>query len=203
MSKGHLDKHRWLTRQLEKNMPRQYVLDLIHGYSEWVVQWEKEDRDVYYLTFLFNHLRVQGEGALQIMHEEITRFYNTLLTRVARNPTRKSNQDRLPILIAFPDRPVSKRNGTLTLSQIRPNDGRHFHALVAIPSSSRLQVPLDKHIAENGNLYLGQRARIVEIHVEALYQAPDRVVDYSLKTAKRGLVSTDHILVLPRSLVEL
>jgi hypothetical protein len=75
------------------------------------------------------------------MNAEIERFYATLLTRVARNPRRAASRNKLPLLIGLPDRPVGKLNPTYYLSAIRPNDGVHFHALLAIPPESRLKVP--------------------------------------------------------------
>jgi hypothetical protein len=86
---------------------------------------------------------------------------------------------------------------------VRPNDGVHCHALLAIPPQSRLGVPLDVHVPRNSGLYYGPEKRIAEIDVQRIDAPKGRIVDYTFKHVKRGTFATDDILILPKSLTEI
>jgi hypothetical protein len=52
---------------------------LIVGYEEWISRFLNDDWQVYYITFQFNHLSFNQNGALEAMKKEIERFYTTPL----------------------------------------------------------------------------------------------------------------------------
>ena len=159
--------------------------------------------NVYLVTFQFNHISANQKTALDIMRKEIERFYVVLLSDVVRRPRRAAHLVNLPQLIGIPDRPTSKRISTHRLSDIRPNDGVHFHVFVAIPQVSRLKDDLITHIRQSKKRYLGNQGKITKIDVRPVSDLDGRLVDYTFKHIKRRLFFLDDILVLPRSHSEL
>ena len=179
------------------------VTDIIGAYCNWIKENIETGMKVYLVTFQFNHLGKNGIAALDIMRKEIERFYVVLLSNVVRRPRRPSLLVKLPRLIAIPDRPTSKRISTYSLSDVRPNDGVHFHAFIAIPQVSRLQEDLVKHIQRNKMRFLGNQGKIVNIDVRPIVDPDGRLVDYTFKHIKRRSFSLDDILILPKSQSEL
>jgi hypothetical protein len=179
------------------------VTDVISAYGNWIKENSENSLQVYLVTFQFNHLGKNGIAALEFMRKEIERFYVVLLSNVVRRPRRPSHLVKLPRLIAIPDRPTSKRISTYSLSDVRPNDGVHFHALIAIPKVSRLRGDLFKHIQRNKMRFLGNQGKIMNIDVRPIGDPDGRLVDYAFKHIKRKSFSLDDILVLPKSQSEL
>jgi hypothetical protein len=176
--------------------------EIINGYESWIRGNTENDNEVYLVTFQFNHLSSNGRIALEVMKNEIERFYATLVTNMVRRPRRASQLD-LPHLIAIPDRPVGKRVSTYRLADVLPNSGLHVHALVAIPCKSRLQEDFVEHIQQNDKRYRGNHRKITKIDVRRAVELNGRLVDYTFKHIKRGTFTFDDILILPKSRSEL
>jgi hypothetical protein len=136
------------------------------------------------------------------MQQEVQWLYSTLLTNIIRNPKRPKSI--LPILIGCPDRPVAKHTSTYRLADVVPNDGVHFHFILAVPPVNRLTIPLDTHIRQNMHIYRGRHEKISNFDLRQFSETRDgRVVDYLLKHVKRNTYTTDDILIRPASRTEL
>jgi hypothetical protein len=153
----------------------------------------------YFLTFRFEELGTTEEIALKRMRKEIEQFYAVLLPNVVRRlPQRGTPWVNLPQLIAMPDRPVASRVNTNGLAYTGPNHGLHYHAIVTIPKSSRLQEGLVEHIQHNKRRYCGKQGCLIKIKVRPILDCKRRSVDYTVKHIKRRTFSPDDILDLPR-----
>jgi hypothetical protein len=154
------------------------------------------------LTFLFTQLPGKRSAVIGQMKNEIQRVYSTLLTRVHRKP-KTASSDELPVLIAAADLPIHKRDRSSS-PIFSCNAGLHFHAILLIPSDSRLKEPADVHFRSNKRTYCGRLGAVSSIHVRPVSVSIEQVVDYLFKTIKRGSVTYDEaVLVLPRSEGEL
>jgi hypothetical protein len=91
----------------------------------------------------------------------------------------------------------------VTLADIWPNDGIHFHAILMYPKKPRLKGKLSRHIKQNRACYLGQHGKLAKIHVRRVKQLQGRMVNYLFKHIKRRTFSLDDVLILPRSIGEL
>jgi hypothetical protein len=182
---------------------KQSTSDLILGYTEWLHDLKNSDWKLYLLTFQFKHFGANSHHMLRSMHDEIERFYSVLLTRIVRRPRRLSQLDRLPRLIAVPDRPISKRRSDYRLADILPNDGVHYHGLFCLPPNNRLTESLVRHLRRHRKQYLGALGVLVNYHARRIRKLEDGVVDYVFKHVKRRSFSSDDILVLPKSHTEL
>ncbi len=158
--------------------------------------------NAYLITFMFNSLPGSTEGKLRQMNREIEHFYTSLITRIIRKPSQKSNLERCPRLVAFPDLPVSKRSKT-ALADVTINDGLHFHGVLLVPIKSRLKCELEVHLDANRRLYIGSHGKIRDIHIKKIAFDPKRVSKYVFKRWKRNPEFADWLLVLPRSQSEL
>jgi hypothetical protein len=174
--------------------------ELISGYVEWLQKYELRDHEIYFLTFLFQHLRLPEELVIDTMKKEVERFYSVLLTRIVRKP--QSDDACLPLFIAFPDRFVAKRKNSHTFANSRPNESVHFHALIAVPECSRLKTNLVTHLDIKKDLYLGVQGKMRELHAKRVDDLSG-IVDYTFKHFKRRTFSSDEILILPKSRSEL
>jgi hypothetical protein len=175
---------------------------LIRGYGTMVRQRVDVGRKPYLLTFMFTSLPGSPAAIVGQMRAEATRVFTTLITRVARRPTSPASVDLLPVMIAAPDMPVPKI--------VKPaadatslNAGLHMHGLLLMPPRSRLKVGADEHFRDHQGLYCGDRSRLDRIDVRPITHTPELVVDYLLKSVRRGRVSYDDILILPRAVAEL
>jgi hypothetical protein len=75
---------------------------------------------------------------------------------------------------------------------------------VLVPRKSRLGTGLKKHVRENERRYLGNHGKLRRVDVQRVKRGTEpEAVDYSAKTWRRGRMSMDEVLVLPRSASEL
>jgi hypothetical protein len=178
------------------NFSKKNKLILIDAYNEWIQSYIEFGWSAYLVTFMFLPLPGNQNSKIQQMKKEIESFYsNKLLYQVIRRP--KFNDDA-PILFAFADLPVGKKDKTTTIDAL-VNEGLHFHAIVLIPPKSRLSLPLHQYVASLSQAYLDQR-KLDRIHVQPFYSDKSfRVVDYVLKSMKGRLDYDDCILILPKA----
>jgi hypothetical protein len=157
----------------------------------------------YLMTFMFRQMAGSQNRINHQMRGRIEGVYASLLTRCLRKPN--SFGVGLPILVASPDWPVSKRdrNKAMTWDQITTNGGLHYHGVLVVPPPStklRLKVPIDQHFADHQGQYL-QYSPIERIEIHPI--VPDeihRVTDYALKGLKQNrLPDEECLLVLPKS----
>jgi len=154
------------------------------------------------MTFPFSQLPGPRGAVIQAMKDELHRVYSTFVTRTNRKP-RTASPDELPILIGTADLQVYKRDPTSS-PLVVCNGGLHFHGLLLVPPTSRLEIPVEDHFRDNQDMYLGKRRLIRELDVRPVTETHERVVDYAFKTILRGRVSYDDgILLLPRAHDEL
>ncbi|MGJ4902325.1 hypothetical protein ACQR0V_12200 [Bradyrhizobium sp. HKCCYLS2058] len=176
--------------------------DWLTGYSQIVSDRVRDGWSCYLLTFLFDQFPGSPAAVMAQMKDQVQRVYSTLVTRVHRKP-KTAPVDELPVLVGFLDRPVYKRD-RVTAPTSRCNDGLHLHALVLLPPTSRLKESLVDHFRDNESLYIRPGTSVQRIHVEPASSGHDRVVDYALKTTRKGRLSyEDAVVVLPRARSEL
>jgi tRNA(Leu) C34 or U34 (ribose-2'-O)-methylase TrmL len=70
-----------------------------------------------------------------------------------------------------------------------------------VPKQTRLKERLDLHFLRKHKLYVG--GKIYRIYAEPITSQAAFVTDYGGKAIKRRRFSTDHVLVLPRTVTEL
>jgi hypothetical protein len=167
----------WWSKTLRKRVKR-------HGWNAYLV------------TFMFNHIPGGSTVKLKMMQDSMCRFYSTLLTRVVRNPNSLSQLFNRPIMMAVPDYPVYKHK-KVSLQDAKINDGLHFHALLAVPSESRLKQDVGSHVQQYSGLYV--KAPIQRIHVDLIEAGNRRTIDYAMKSVKRQTCRWEDVLVLPKS----
>jgi hypothetical protein len=156
----------------------------------------------YLFTFMFNQLSGSVDVKVAQMQQEITRVYTKLLTRIIRMPRSPAWADFLPKAIIVPDMPVLKRSKQ-DIQDVSINDGLHHHGIIATPPWSRITESLDVHFRKHREMYFRGTRKLRKIHVQPIRHSPDEVVEYAMKSLKRGRFSNDHILLLPRSVSEL
>ena len=189
---------RWSTTS---NTDQHQIQLTIDGYTQLVTDRIKQGWSCYLVTILFQQLPGSRLTIISRMKQEVQRLYSTLITRVHRKP-RSASPDELPVLIGAVDLPVYKTDRSSS-PLVRCNGGLHFHALILIPDRSRLREPLQDHFQACAHLY-GMHGTISKIDVRPVTDGYERVVDYVLKTIKRGRVSYDEgVLILPRTRDEL
>jgi hypothetical protein len=201
----------WIIDHL--NFPHQEVLlthlfrkmsQCPHGTMEQVEKWTQEYLDLewtpYHMVFMFHHISGSEQEKIRQMHKEIARFYGKLASWVVRDPKAPKCAHLLPRGVFFPDRPCSTRLKQ-GLSEVKINDGLHFHGILLVPTKSRLKVPFLQHLRDKSKIYA--RGNIARIHAEPIWDHHQFVADYAGKAVKRGRLSYDDVLVLPRTRKEL
>jgi hypothetical protein len=175
-----------------------------HGTMEQVEKWTQEYLDLewqpYFLALMFHHISGSVQEKLRQMHKEISRFYGKLASWVVRDPKLPKLAHLLPRGVFLPDGLCYKRE-KLGLTEAKINDGLHFHGIILVPTRSRLKVPFLQHLREKSKIYA--RGNIARIHAEPIWDHHQFVADYAGKAVKRGRVSCDDVLILPRTGKEL
>lgn len=135
------------------------------------------------------------------MQTSVQTLYRKLVTRVQRLPTTRSGKMNVPIFISCGDLPVPKHEKK-KISEVRINDGLHYHAIALLPPRSR--VPnLAAHFVQKQQLYLADE-RLMSVSSTPITDTPAQVVDYVLKAIKSNRLDYDEaMLVLPRDMTEI
>jgi hypothetical protein len=175
-------------------------LALIRHYGQWVKQQIDYGWDGYLFTFVFNQLPGSLRAKGQQMEREILRWYGRLATRTVRKPRAPQWAPLLPKGIFVPDLPVYKKSKQ-DLRDVVINDGLHVHGIVLATRLGRISESLDVHFERNLDTYL--TANLRHIDVQRITRTPRYVTEYGLKGLKRPTFSSDHVLLLPKSLDEL
>lgn len=172
------------------------------SYADLIIQKIQLGYQCYIITFLFPKLTGSSESLIQQMKNQLERVYGTLVTRITRKP-KSADASKLPILIGAFDLPVYKITSSTTAGT-NLNGGWHFHALILVPTCSRLKQSLPDHFEIFNDLYTGYGKLIQAIDIRPVVETPERVLDYVFKTVKRGKISYDDgVLILPRTRGEL
>ena len=87
------------------------------------------------------------------------------------------------------------------MEDVSINNGLHFGGIALTPPVSRFQSTLDAHFDQDQDKYVNEK--LARIYVEPITWDPGYVTDYAAKSFKRGRVSDEDIVVLPKTLSEL
>ena len=138
---------------------------------------------------------------MRMMIPELQRMYNTMLTRLVRNP-RAYSSDELPRWVAVPEFPVPKHKKQ-PLRTVTVNDGLHWQAICLVPEKVRIKQCLASHIERFQGVYARDRNIVFKLHAEMIHYDPPYMVDYAFKSLKKRWVSLDDIVIFPRAQSEL
>lgn len=173
-------------------------LQLVVSYDSMIIGRVMEGWQPYFVNFMFNQIPGRKRTKIKVMTDEVMRVYSTLVTHVVRKPQSPSHLQKLPLFIGCPDAPVAKGEKELVRNVI-VNDGWHFNGCLLLPpvEKCRLKGHLNIHFMRNQQFYYQDGYPLDRIHATAM----DRysIADYTLKHFKRGNVSNDDILILPRA----
>jgi hypothetical protein len=154
----------------------------------------------YLFSFMFRHIPGSDNSRLLEMKKHLGWFYGRLAKASVPRASHPKWSPFLPKAILAPDFPVFK-HAKQSLRDVTVNNGLHWHGLILKhPFGPCLHEPLDVHIQENLGKYLVGSIR--QIDVKAITHDPEYVTGYGLKALK-SKVSTDEILIFPRSVSEL
>jgi hypothetical protein len=182
--------------------PKLERLLIIHEYQKWVQELVKKRWKPYQTVFMFHQLPGKTVwSATRQMKSEIERVYARLVTRFARNPRSKKLVQHLPIMILFPDLPVYKRQRDKSIEDVSVNNGLHYGGIALTPPYSRFKSTLDAYFDEYQDTYVNKK--LERIHVTPITWNPANVTDYVAKSFKRGRVSDEDIIILPKAISEL
>jgi hypothetical protein len=175
-----------------------------HATMEQAYKWTGEylslEWEAYFLTFLFRHIPGPVQEKIRQMHKDISSFYGKLASWVVRDPKSPKIAHLLPRAVFLPDGPcyTGRKKG---LREVTINDGLHFHGILLVPTRSRLKVPFLQHLREKKRIY--NRRNILMYYAEPIRDHHRFVADYAGKAVKRGRVSYDDVLILPRTGAEM
>jgi hypothetical protein len=176
-------------------------LQTIIGYDSMIVDRTIHGWQPYFINFMFNNIPGKKSTKLQVMEDNVVRVYSTLVTHVVRKPNAPLWKAFRPIFIGAPDLPVVKSRKVSAYDRV-VNEGWHFNGCLLLPPQEkcRLRVRLDDHFRTNRRLYCTPEHPLGRIHVTPM--SFPAIAGYVLKQHSRGNVSSDDILILPRSTSE-
>jgi hypothetical protein len=87
------------------------------------------------------------------------------------------------------------------IEDVSINNGLHFGGIALTPPMSRFRSTLDAHFVQDQYKYVNEK--LARIYVEPITSDPDYVTDYAAKSYKRGRVSEEDIVILPKAISEL
>lgn len=177
-----------------------FRLELLAGYKQWVRDHVNQKWQPYYISFMFHQLPGTQSSVLRQMNAEVVRVYGRLPTRFSRNPRSPAGAKLIPRMILFPDLPVYKHEKK-SIEDMSVNDGLHYGGIALTPPVSRFHSTLDAHFAQDEPNCISEK--LARIHVTPITTNPGFVVDYAAKSFKRGWISEENIIILPRAVSEL
>jgi hypothetical protein len=171
--------------------------NLILAYDEMIQERINNDWQAYFLNFMFKKLPRKGSTRKEMMKQAVQGVYTTLVKHVVHHPKSPSWVPYLPSFIGCPDLPVAKWEKELVRNVV-VNDGWHFNGCLLLPPKEkcRLKEPLDRHFRNHQDRYYQDEYHLDRIHAKFIEDGT--MADYMLKHFKRGNVSADDILILPR-----
>jgi hypothetical protein len=187
---------------------RERRFKLQSAYSNWLHDilnnaWNDKLWNGYQLTFMFHHVPGRFDRKCEVMEDEIDRVYRTLVPNVERSPRSPAGSKRLPILIAFPDYPTRKLDRS-SHSDVKINDGLHYHGAILVHTESRLRIGLDMHMKEHAHRYIRHGGALRRIHIQPIDDPSAKTaVGYGFKALKWRIPNTDRIFIRPRAVSEL
>jgi hypothetical protein len=187
---------------------RERRFKLKSAYSSWIHEilndgWNDQLWNGLQVTFMFNHIAGSFDKKCDAMEDEIDRVYRTLVPQVERFPRSPAGSKRLPILLAFPDYPKRKLDGSSHLD-VKINDGLHYHGVVLVHTESRLKIGLDIHIKEHESRYVRARDALRRIYIQPIDEPSAKTaVGYGFKALEWRIPDTDRIFIRPRAVSEL
>ncbi len=119
---------------------------------------------------------------------------------ISPHPNSRAGFNLLPRMILFPDFPVFKWEKK-SIRDVSVNNGLHYTGIALTPPFSRFRSTLDVHFIQHQQDYLSDK--LARIHAKALLWDPRHVTEYAFKSVKRGRVSQEHIIILPRTIGEM
>jgi hypothetical protein len=169
----------------------------IKGCADWVWKQRLNGWGAYYLNIMFQPYPGKPQAGRDQMKRAICKgFYSRYCTEFAHHPTRPSQQNKLPILWLFPDRPIGNRKHKTSILELQFNDnGVHYNGPMMIPPVSRFKECPIQHIHGNQRKYAVHG--IERIYVQKINWDSDRVLDYAGKTTKWDRELRDDIIILP------
>ena len=182
------------------NFPNNSDLSFLEAYGHWINEWMQQGWDGYLITFMFHNLSGSMSTQVSQMHQEVTKAFSKLVTRMVRKPRSPSWAALLPKGVFVPDLPVVKRTKT-PLKDVVTNDGLYMHGIIVANRWCRLIDPLDCHFREKRRTYAAGKIRSID--VVPITERPQYTTEYAGKGLKRPCFNTDHVLILPRTLSEL
>jgi hypothetical protein len=170
---------------------------LIISYEEMIQQRIDEGWQPYFISFMFHRIPGKPVTKKHIMEMEVERVHSTLVTFVVRKPHSASWIQYVPVFVGCPDLPVAKWEKEL-VRNVTVNDGWHYNRCLLLPPAEkcRLKRPLDHHFRHHQDRYYLDEFPLDRIHAKFIENGT--MADYMLKHFKRGNVSVDDILILPR-----
>jgi len=184
----------------EQRNTRTERLQLLGGYQKWIQHYIDDGWSPYLISFMFHQLPGNQSSIIRQMKREIERVYSRLPTQFDRNPRSRAGSQRIPVMILFPDFPVFKW-AKKSIEEVSCNDGLHYGGIALTPPISRFQSTLDLHFEQHQDEYVTDK--LARIHVVPITTNATYVMDYVAKSCKRGRVSDEDIVILPKAPSEL
>jgi len=175
-------------------------LELGHGYQKWIQDHINRGWQPYYLSFMFHQLPGTQCSILTQMKREIERVYSRLPTQFDRYPRSRAGAQRIPRMMLFPDLPVYKHEKK-SIQDVSINNGLHYGGIALTPPVSRFRSTLDAHFDQDQDKYVNDK--LARIDVKPITRNAAYVMDYAAKSFKRGRVSDEDIIILPKTISEL
>ncbi len=180
----------------------EHLPNRLKAYGRWIEEYVLDGWNAYLVNYMFRHIHGSPKYRFGVMRNEVERVYSTMVTRVVRKPTSPEYMDNLPWFIGCEDKPVQKRVKSW-LRDVRINDGSHINGVFLFPFKSRLRKhPIDL-IGDNQKYYIPEGGPLLRINFTSLRVTINKAADYTFKAIKRGWVSEDDIIVLPKSSTEM
>lgn len=177
---------------------------LIQEYANFIQRHVDDGWTAYLMTLMFKCLPGRFDTKIHQMEDEVMRVYSTFITRVVRNPKTSLALGRMPIFLGCPDLPYPKtKQKTSRLQNSNFNDGLHVHGILLVPRKSRLKIGTKKHFRLNRNMYVTKEHKVERIQLRKVTTDAKRPTTYALKSFRRGWLSSEQLIVLPRALSEL
>jgi hypothetical protein len=182
-------------------------LQYISGFDTMILKLLNVRWRGYFVNFMFKHISGKDAHRKHEMQDEVMRVYATLLSRVVRRPQSAKSQPFLPMFLGCPDFPVYKLEKEL-LRNVQVNGGLHFNGILLLPPKKYCRRDSDlrtygliRHFHDHQSSYYRDDRPLDRLHATRITEGS--MADYAFKALKHGKITSNDLLILPRSVTEL
>lgn len=174
----------------------QSALDEKKHFAHWMKLGVDEGKIPAFGSIWFKTLPGGVRERVVAMTDGCIRFYSNLVQQCERRPHSPTRQKYLPTTMFFPDFIFPREGEEKADPKFVTNGGLAFHFFALLHPAGGI-LDLQSHVRRKQDWYLKRVPEIMDVGVVPVTETPEKMANYMFKHWRKGMFSSDDILLLP------